>query len=385
MSTDTWVRDPFAPGPFAPGPFAPGPVPPAAADPIPGDPAAVAGLARTMAATASAASRAAAALARHAGAPSWQGAAADAFAGVVVELPPLLERVAARYAAAARALHAYGTELAVARSRAQAARTLAHGPSPDLAAAHRALAEAVAIRERAAGAAAAQLTAIAHDGLRDHRSLAGLLGRLTHPAADFTVHTVHLDQISALLGVAALGAACVLPPAAAAIETVALVTGGVALAAQAELARTGDGSWGEVGATAAGVALFGAGRIYGATTRAAADLREAERAVLAAGTDARLRADASAAVLAARAGLPRHPLVPQRAHLAELAPQRIGRRARDDWAARGGPRPPALDRARETTEALRGRLGVAVAANTAVKVGVEAESRRRTACDAVPD
>jgi hypothetical protein len=371
-------------GPLALDPYPLDWHPLAPADPVPGDPAAVHDLARTMAARAEVARRSAGTLARHGGLPSWGGAAADAFAGIVLELPPLLERVAARYGGAAQALTAYATELARARSQARAALGVARAASPDLVAARRGLAEAVETRERAVGAAAARLEAVAHDGLRDHRSLSRLLGQAAHAAADFAVDTAHLQDVSAGLGIAALLTAWC-PPVAGALEIGALATGGLALAAQAELARSGDGSWSAVGASAAGVALFGVGRVYGATTRAAAAVGRAERAVLAAGADAQLLADANAAVAAARANLPRLALVPRRAHLAEASPRRVARDVRDDWHGRGTPRPSARTQARETTEALRGRLGVAVAANTAVKVAAGAESKRRTASDAVPD
>ena len=355
-------------------------------DPVPGDPAAVVALARTMAGTAAAARREATTLARHGGLPTWRGTAAEAFAAVVLDLPPLLERVAARYEGAARALTAYADELALARSQARAALACARATTPDLVAAHRGLAEAVATRDRAVGAATARLADVAHDGLQDQRSLARLLGRVAHAAADFAIGTAHLQDVSAVLGALALATAWC-PPVAGTLEVGALATGGVALVAQVELARTGDGTWSDVGSSAAGLALFGVGRVYGATTRAAGAVGAAERAVATAGADAQRLADAQAALAAARADLPRHAFVPLGRHWAAASPGRLARDVRADWNALGMPassaRGAAGVRVRATRDALTGGLGVPVAANTAVHVAAGAESNRRTASDAL--
>ncbi len=228
-------------GPAGPYPVTRNPLdwhPLAGADPVPGEPWAIHDLARTMALTAEAAR----AQARALGAPGtlgWHGPAAEAFAGVVVELPPLLDRVADRYAGAAEALTAYADALARAQDRARSALTAARAPAPDLAAAARVLAEAVSERECAAAAASGRLAAVARDGLRDQASLGRLLGRVMHAAADFAVNTAHLDDASAILGVAAMATAWC-PPVGGTLQVGALLTGGLALAARLELRASGS-------------------------------------------------------------------------------------------------------------------------------------------------
>lgn len=375
------MRRPALNGPAGPYPVTRSPLdwhPLAGADPVPGEPWAVHDLARRMALTAELART----QARTLGVPGtfgWHGPAAEAFAGVVVELSPLLDRVADRYAGAAEALTTYANALRQAQDQARGALTAARAPAPDAAAAARLLTAAVSARECAATAAAVRLAAVAQDGLRDQASLGRLLGRAVHAAADFAVNTAHLDEVSALLGVAAMATAWC-PPVGGTLQIGALATGGLALAARLELRATGSpgGSNKEVLTAAIGVTLTGVGRIYGASAKAAVAVGRAERAVATAGADTAALAQAQAALAVIRAQLPRHPLVPRLGHLAEASPHRLVRDVRASWDELGTPGTTlanlAQRSARETGEVLSGKYGAAAAANSTAQLTLRAES-----------
>ena len=260
---------------------------------------------------------------------SWTGAAAVAAHSRSIKLPPNLDKANASYAAAGSALGSYARTLADAQDQSTSAIAAAGRASVELAAAVAAHA-AAATRDASASAAAraaglppppptapryeasideahAQLKRAiasngeAHDQQRQAARLAaGALQQASHAGIhnqSWFHHVTHSvghwasthwtatlrevskigTVVSALAGAAALilaVAGVAFPPleaAAAALETVSLVSAVAAGMADTALAATGKGSWTSVGVDALSLAPAGLGKLV---TKAAPLIRE---------------------------------------------------------------------------------------------------------------
>jgi hypothetical protein len=272
------------------------------ADPLPGDPAAVRELAIHYGQAAAAAEDVAAELGRlrRVGASvAWEGAAAEACAARVGELPGDLAAVAARFHRVAEALRAFGPALESAQRRARAALSAAHDaqatagvrpgapawPQPLLATAQspqqralgeaierarRVLAAAVDDRERAAARCARSLHAAGDDPLRDPHGWHRVLSVVSRVAGD----------VAGWLGVAAV-VLCWVPGVGPALAAVALGAGAIGLLADLALAGYGDKGWRDLGADALGLVPAGKSvRFAAALPREAVQFRAVARAAL---------------------------------------------------------------------------------------------------------
>jgi uncharacterized protein YukE len=272
------------------------------ADPVPGDPETVRELASHYGQAAAAAEDVAAELGRlrRAGASvAWDGAAAEACAARVGELPGDLAAVAARFHRVAEALRAFGPALESAQRRARAALTAAHDaqalagvrpgtpawPRPLLVTAEspqqrglgeaieraqRLLAAAVEERDRAAARCARDLHGAGDDPLRDPHGWHRVLSVVSRVAGD----------VAGWLGVAAV-VLCWVPGLGQALAAVALGAGTIGLLADLALAGYGDKGWRDLGLDALGLVPAGKSvRFAAALPREAVQLRAVARAAL---------------------------------------------------------------------------------------------------------
>ncbi|HEY3926289.1 MAG TPA: RNase A-like domain-containing protein [Acidothermaceae bacterium] len=299
-------------------------------DPIAGDPMAVSAAGRTLESIALDVANIASRLrALAAGDDSWTGAAAVSAHVRTASLPPSLDKANVSYAAAGRALGSYARTLADAQDQSTSAIAAADRASAELAsavAAHAAAAardasattvarttgllpppltatryeasidEAAADLKRAVASnddaheqqqqaariAAAALQQASHVGIHNQSWFHHVTHSVGHWASTHWTQTLREVSkigtvVSALAGAAALilaVAGVAFPPleaAAAALETVSLVSSVAAGMADTALAATGKGSWTSVGVDALSFAPAGGGKLV---TKAAPLLRE---------------------------------------------------------------------------------------------------------------
>jgi hypothetical protein len=299
-------------------------------DPVVGDPMAVSAAGRTLESIALAVANIASRLrALAAGDDSWTGAAAVAAHSRSVALPPSLDKANTSYAAAGSALGSYARTLADAQDQSTSAIAAAGRASAELAVAvaarisaaardaaaaatahtaglppppptapryeasideattqlKRAVAsndEAHDLQRNAARTAAAALQQASHAGIHNQSWFHHVTHSVGHWASTHWTATLREVSkvgtvVSALAGAAALVlavAGVAFPPleaAAAALETVSLVSAVAAGMADTALAVTGNGSWTAVGVDALSLAPAGLGKVV---TKAAPLIRE---------------------------------------------------------------------------------------------------------------
>jgi hypothetical protein len=299
-------------------------------DPVVGDPMAVSAAGRTLESIALDVANIATRLrALASGDDSWTGAAAVSAHVRTASLPPTLDKANTSYAAAGSALRSYARTLADAQDQSTSAIAAAGRASAELAAAVAARAAAAtrdaeaSVVARSAGLPAPPLTAPRYEASIDEaaaqlkravasnddaheqqrqaaRTAASALQQASHAGIhnqSWFHHVTHSvghwasthwtatlrevskvgTIVSALAGAAALilaVAGVVFPPleaAAAALETVSLVSAVAAGMADTALAATGQGTWTAVGVDALSFAPAGLGKLV---TKAAPLIRE---------------------------------------------------------------------------------------------------------------